>query len=225
MNSQPYQVWFQFTQWFQRGRMKWKFFTDNDEQMLNDDKISHERLGQGRAKKERDNHICVNLLWTSYTWCIKHIDECVLLSSINTNQQMQVYFFVKTFFVTTTIYQTQSYEFHLFMNIKKMMYLKLASTNWYKTLSPSFQQNIYFHNWFTWIVKEKENSRWEKKWYGVKQASKHTVYMVLHCNIEWISWCIHMFRLLPMLSTLSLSMSPGHIFFFFIWKIIFDFYI
>lgn len=94
-----------------------------------------------------------------------------------------------------------------------MMYLKLASTNWYKTLSPSFQQNIYFHNWFTWIVKEKENSRWEKKWYGVKQASKHTVYMVLHCNIEWISWCIHMFRLLPMLSTLSLSMSPGHIFF------------
>lgn len=98
MNSQSYQVWFQFTQWFQRGRMKWKFFTDNDEQMLNDDKISHERLGQGRAKKERDNHICVNLLWTSYTWCIKHIDECVLLSSINTNQQMQVYFFVKTFF-------------------------------------------------------------------------------------------------------------------------------
>lgn len=98
-NEYSYQVWFQFTQRFQRGRMKCKSLRTmtNRHKMMTKSHTNHWVRAELK-KKERKSHICVNLLWTSYTWSIKHIDGCVLLSSINTNQQMQVFFFVKTFF-------------------------------------------------------------------------------------------------------------------------------
>lgn len=128
---------------------------------------------RGELKKERTSNICVNLLWTSYTWCIKHIDECVLLSSINTNQQMQAYFFCKNNFLSPRQYTKPNLMSHLFMNIKKMMYLKLASTNWYKTLSPFISTKYLLSQLIYMNCKRKRNfTMRKKKWYGVKQASK-----------------------------------------------------
>jgi hypothetical protein len=73
-NEYSYQVWFQFTQWFHRGRMKCKRLRTmtNRHKMMTKSHMNH--WVRGKLKKERKSHICVNLLWTNYTWCIKHID-------------------------------------------------------------------------------------------------------------------------------------------------------
>jgi hypothetical protein len=68
-NEYSYQVWFQFTQWFHRGRMKCKRLRTmtNRHKMMTKSHMNH--WVRGKLKKERKSHICVNLLWRT-VFCI-----------------------------------------------------------------------------------------------------------------------------------------------------------
>ena len=96
-NEYSYQVWFQFTQWFHRGRMKCKRLRTmtNRHKMMTKSHMNHWVRGKLKKRKKKSD-LCkfiMNKLYMMY-----QAYRFVLLSSINTNQQMQAYFFVKTFF-------------------------------------------------------------------------------------------------------------------------------
>jgi hypothetical protein len=155
----------------------------NRHKMMTKSHMNHWVRGELKKRKKK-SHLCkfimnkLYMMYQAYWWmCITFFHKYK-----STNASL---FFCKNIFLSPRQYTKPNLMSHLFMNIKKMMYLKWASTNWYKTLSPFISTKYLLSQLIYMNCKRKRNFTMRKKsdMVSSKQASKHTVYMVLHCNI------------------------------------------